>query len=126
MGYVRITPDQLRHLARLVETGLADGEFSVEMERESYIGGVENRYTLRNRSYGDRYTIEVTVNPNAAGSRRNQEIVDRLRDMVPVMIIPIDRGPSIDLLVNIIKTIVRAWASDVVTDNMIRYSLLEL
>ncbi len=139
MSYGRVTPGMLRHMAMLVEMGSADGEFRIEHDRDNefdYVGDTDVRVSTRYANANlDRYILEFRVSPNAP-SRRDVErqVVTVVRSAelpqtpsVPVIVVPslppIDYKPAIELFIEIVKVIIRAWTMD---SSKIRFGLLEL
>lgn len=136
MSYGRITPDMLRHMARLVETGCADGEYRIEHAHEDDFDytGIERGSSTRYRSELDRYVFEFRVSPsapsvrNASDRRQYVRSVELPPEPAPIVIVtpapaPIDYRPAVELFVKIVQVIVRAWTMD---DSKIRFGMLEL
>lgn len=140
MSYGRVTPGMLRHMAMLVEMGSADGEYLIEYERDNdydYLGE-EHPATRYMNSNLDRYILEFRVSPNAPSARSvERQVVSVVRSAelpqtvtpppAPVVVVkpppPIDYKPAIELFVEIVKVIIRAWTMD---GSKIRFGLLEL
>lgn len=123
MSYGRITPEMLRHMARLVEMGLADGEYSVEdVSYVRYTG--DDDYRQRYRPDLDRYVLELNVSPSAPSQRslRAETAWTAYQEFAAPKPKP-DGGPAVDLLIAIMKVIVKAWTMD---DTSKRFRMLEL
>ncbi len=134
MSYGRVTPDMLRHMARLMELSLADGEWSIEVNNFDYVGDHDYSRDIRRAAHGgDRYRLDMNVYGSAPSVSPQRQAYERFnapaqaereyQQFAAPKAPPIDYKPSLERFVEIVKVIVRAWAMD---DNKIRFALLEL